>query len=102
MVRDFKVEGYPQEEPLIPHGYSVILNAPSVFRFTADACPERHLDAAKCLGADVSDVALKDAGEVSHQLHNGDYWFFFVCLPFCLVSRIRRMLTGLNSYWQRE
>ena len=24
---------------MVPHGYSVIVNAPSVFRFTADACP---------------------------------------------------------------
>lgn len=42
LVRDFKEEGYPNI-PLIPHGMSVILNAPAVFRFTSFADHERHL-----------------------------------------------------------
>ncbi|HRP75562.1 MAG TPA: hydroxyacid-oxoacid transhydrogenase [Rhodocyclaceae bacterium] len=63
-VRDFRVAGYPQEEPMVPHGMSVIVNAPAVFRFTADACPERHLDAAAWLGADVHDATTTDAGEI--------------------------------------
>ena len=39
MVRDFVPAGYPVGRPLIPHGMSVILNAPAVFRFTAPADP---------------------------------------------------------------
>jgi len=31
MVRDFVPAGYPVRRPLIPHGMSVILNAPAVF-----------------------------------------------------------------------
>ncbi|MCZ2079727.1 MAG: iron-containing alcohol dehydrogenase [Bryobacteraceae bacterium] len=64
MVRDFKPHGYPVDHPLVPHGISVILNAPSVFRFTASACPERHLTAAGVLGADIRGVKPEDAGRV--------------------------------------
>lgn len=64
LVRGFRPEGYPQDEPMVPHGMSVIVNAPSVFRFTACACPERHLHGAACLGADTRDASNDDAGEV--------------------------------------
>lgn len=64
LVRDFQPEGYPDEEPLIPHGMSVIVNAPSVFRFTAEACPDRHLEASGWLGADLRGAGEADAGEV--------------------------------------
>lgn len=63
MVRDFRPAGYPTDHPLVPHGTSVILNAPAVFRFTASACPERHLAAAQALGADTAGAPLEDAGE---------------------------------------
>ena len=64
MVRDYRPEGYPVDHPVVPHGMSVILNAPAVFRWTAEANPERHLYAAGLLGADVSDAHPEDAGEV--------------------------------------
>jgi len=64
LVRDFQPEGYPPHEPMVPHGMSVIVNAPSVFRFTACACPERHLHGAACLGADVHDARDEDAGDI--------------------------------------
>ncbi len=64
LVRDFRPDGYPKDEPMVPHGMSVIVNAPSVFRFTAEACPERHLQGAEWLGADVRGAAPADSGEV--------------------------------------
>ena len=63
-VRDYRAEGYPADRPLVPHGMSVVLNAPAVFRFTAPADPGRHLRAAALLGADVRGAGADDAGEV--------------------------------------
>jgi alcohol dehydrogenase class IV len=64
LVKDFRPDGYPNTEPMVPHGMSVIVNAPSVFRFTAEACPGRHLDGASWLGADTRGAAPGDSGEV--------------------------------------
>ena len=64
MVRDYCPDGYLSDHPIIPHGMAVTLNAPAVFRFTGQANPERHLFAAKLMGADVNGVDMKDAGEV--------------------------------------
>ena len=37
MVKDYRPAGYPQDEPMVPHGQSVSLTAPEAFRFTFDA-----------------------------------------------------------------
>ena len=53
-VRDYRPEGYPPDEPIIPHGMAVALTAPAAFRFTFDAAPERHLHAARLLDPTVT------------------------------------------------
>ena len=63
-VHNYVPEGYPQSHPLIPHGMSVIMNAPAVFRFTAPANPQKHLYAASLMGVDVSKAAPEEAGEL--------------------------------------
>jgi hydroxyacid-oxoacid transhydrogenase len=64
MVQDYQPAGYDVDHPLIPHGISVILHTPAVARFTAPSDPARHLRAAAALGANISDVDARDAGEV--------------------------------------
>jgi hydroxyacid-oxoacid transhydrogenase len=64
LLHDVVTDDYPVPSPFVPHGISVILTSPSVFRFTAQGAPERHLEAAACLGADTGDATPDDAGEV--------------------------------------
>jgi hydroxyacid-oxoacid transhydrogenase len=64
MVRDYLAEGYPTRHPLVPHGMSVVLNAPAVFRFTAPADPERHRLAAGLMGLDAAAAGPDEVGEL--------------------------------------
>lgn len=64
MVRNYRPEGYAGDHPIIPHGMSVILNAPSVFRWTAQANPERHLLAARLMGTDTTNANPAEAGDI--------------------------------------
>lgn len=64
MIENYHPEGWPGNEPICPHGLSVVINAPAAFRFTADGDPQRHLAAAEALGADISGAGPEDAGEL--------------------------------------
>ncbi len=68
MVRDFKPDGYDAVDgPIIPHGMSVVLNAPAAFRYTAMALPKRHLRVAEMLGANIEDATPADSGFILSQ-----------------------------------
>ena len=64
LVRDWHVQGYPEGKVLLPHGMSVVLNNPSVWRATAPTHPARHLRCAEALGATTRGATPEDAGEI--------------------------------------
>ena len=53
----FHAHGYEGEAPGVPHGISVVVNAPACFRLTGPTAPERHLQAARWLGTANADGA---------------------------------------------
>ncbi|MBD3924781.1 iron-containing alcohol dehydrogenase [Nocardioides cavernae] len=67
-VRDYRPEGYPADEPIVPHGMAVVMTAPAAFAFLHDAAPERHRRAAELLGGtgeplpDVLRGLMRDVG----------------------------------------
>ena len=64
LVKDYQPDGWPADHPMVPHGISVIVNSPAVFRKTGPACPERHWEAADAMGADLTDKKMEDGGEI--------------------------------------
>ena len=64
LVKDYQPQGWPADHPMVPHGISVIVNSPAVFRKTGPACPERHWKAADAMGADLTDKNMEDGGEI--------------------------------------
>jgi alcohol dehydrogenase class IV len=64
LAKDWHVPGYPEGRTLVPHGMAVVLNNPSVWRYTSACSPQRHLAAASALGADIRGALAQDAGEV--------------------------------------
>jgi len=64
LMRDIQTKDYTVASPFVPHGISVIVSAPAIFRYTAEASPQRHLEAAQFLLADQGGATPDDAGEV--------------------------------------
>ena len=64
---EYVAKGYEKASPMVPHGLSVVINAPAAFRFTGPANPERHLQAADALGADTTKASPNDGGELLAQ-----------------------------------
>lgn len=60
----YKHAGYEVTTPIIPHGVSVAVTSPAVFKFTAASNPDRHLQAAECFGVDITNAKRESAGEI--------------------------------------
>ena len=64
LMNNITTDGYAVKTPFVPHGISVIVTSPATFRYTSEAAPERHLEAARFLNADSKGAEPKDSGEV--------------------------------------
>jgi len=64
LMNNITTDGYDIETPFVPHGISVIVTSPATFRYTAEAAPERHLEAATFLNADCKGASVNDSGEI--------------------------------------
>lgn len=67
LVHEYVPPGYKSRHPLVPHGVSVILTAPAVFRFTYAASPERHLRAVELMGIPVAGLGEAERREALPQ-----------------------------------
>lgn len=65
-VRTFHPSGYSgsSKPSFVPHGLSVVLSAPAMFQWTAEADKQRHLRAAEFLGLNVVNRKADDAGRI--------------------------------------
>jgi len=89
LVKNFSPPDYPREEPMIPHGLSVVITAPSSFRWTYTTNPERHVHAAELLGANVSGLTSAEMAEI---------------LPLTLMSLMRDtgVVNGVSALGYNE
>ncbi len=67
LMDNITTRGYSVPSPFIPHGISVAVSAPAIFRFLADSEPQRHLDAARWLCASHTDAGAAEVGEMLAQ-----------------------------------
>ncbi|WP_210250005.1 hydroxyacid-oxoacid transhydrogenase [Labrys sp. KNU-23] len=51
LKHSYSAPGYETNHNFVPHGFSVIVTSPAVFRFTYDAAPDKHIQAAELLNA---------------------------------------------------
>jgi len=66
---EYHPPSYPQDHPLVPHGWSVIVTAPAAFRFIYSSNPERHRKVAEILsGEEIMDADENTLPEVLVQL----------------------------------
>ncbi|MGX7678317.1 hydroxyacid-oxoacid transhydrogenase [Jatrophihabitans sp. DSM 45814] len=68
LAKDYRPAGYLVDEPLVPHGFSVIVAAPESFAFSYPAAPQRHGEAARLLGIDGDDEPSRAITEWLHRL----------------------------------
>ena len=59
LAKNYFAEGWPQDHPLVPHGFAVIVSSPSVFRYMGETCPQRYFEAAEALGMSAASAEQK-------------------------------------------
>lgn len=64
LMHDITTRDYAVKSPFIPHGISVVVNAPAIFRYLSEGAPERHLEALGFMGADIAGAQAEDSGDL--------------------------------------
>ncbi|NKB77725.1 MAG: iron-containing alcohol dehydrogenase [Gammaproteobacteria bacterium] len=64
LMNDITTKDYEVKSPFVPHGLSVIVSAPAIFRHIAEGAPLRHMEAANYLGADSKGGTVDESGEI--------------------------------------
>lgn len=89
--------GYPDPKPFVPHGFSVAVTAPASFRFTEEARPERHREAARLLGgASLADEFLALMRDIGAPVTLGELGYEEADVPALAEGTLRqqRILVG--------
>jgi hydroxyacid-oxoacid transhydrogenase len=70
--KEYTHPGYAKDKPLVPHGISVVIPAPAIFRFTGPTNPARHLEAARVLRGDNPPVHIHMYRGDKETVHKSD------------------------------
>jgi hydroxyacid-oxoacid transhydrogenase len=84
------------DHDMVPHGHSVILAAPAVFRFTGVADPVRHATCARILAQARTGGSSASPESIDHNTNDAGAWLADEILDLCHRLRVPMGLQNLG------